>query len=557
MTEPPRTLVVWCPDWAVTASGRRADELIAVVASQRVIAASPAARAYGVRTGQRRREAQSCCPGLDVLARDPGGEVRAFEPVVRALEELGVPVAVRQPGWAALHTRGPARRLGGERGLRDAVASLLAARLDPPAWRVGLADGPFAATLAAQIGADGAAQPDGGAGIVPRHGNAKFLAPLAVERLGRPELADLLRRLGITTLGAFARLAEEDVLARFGPEGAHAHQLARGLDEPRLDGRRIPPDLAVEATLDPPAQRVDEAAFVARTLATSLCGQLAERGLACNRIAVEVTLSGGESLRRVWDHDGAWGPALVAERLRWQLEAWLTAGRSRRGAARASNPAGDGEEAVRVGGVGPDGSELGRRDPVPPGGGVERVRLAPLEVTPDQGRQASLWSRPSAGEERVLRVAARLQGMLGVDAVLRPVLVGGRGPVDRVRLVPFGDPLPQVAPAPWPGCLPSPSPSVIFAYGDGAAEEAELLDDAGERVGVDGRGALNAAPRLLVTQRGEVVVTAWAGPWPADERWWDGTHHRRRARLQLLTAGGEAYLASLERGRWRLEGIYD
>jgi protein ImuB len=189
--------------------------------------------------------------------------------------------------------------------------------------------------------------------------------------------------------------------------------------------------------------------------------------------------------------------------------------------------------------------------------------------------------------------------MLGAEAVLRPILVGGRSPVDQVRLVPFGDPLPiglpapkglgaagvssGAASAPWPGCLPAPSPAVVLAgdtgkagkngdgvEGGGGGEggeggddvedgdgEVELLDISGRRVTVDGRGALSAPPRYVVTGRGSGAVAAWAGPWPADERWWDGVKRRRRARLQLLTDDGEAYLVSLERGRWHLEGIYD
>jgi len=52
-------------------------------------------------------------------------------------------------------------------------------------------------------------------------------------------------------------------------------------------------------------------------------------------------------------------------------------------------------------------------------------------------------------------------------------------------------------------------------------------------------------------------VVAWAGPWPADERWLAGSHHRRRARFQLLTDDGAAHLAVVEAGRWWLEAVYD
>jgi protein ImuB len=87
---------------------------------------------------------------------------------------------------------------------------------------------------------------------------------------------------------------------------------------------------------------------------------------------------------------------------------------------------------------------------------------------------------------------------------------------------------------------------------------ADVLDPAGDPVAVSGRYALSGTPTWLVTGGGERrTITGWAGPWPADERWWDPAHARRRARFQLVTADGTAYLAAVEHGRWRLEGMYD
>jgi protein ImuB len=77
-----RRISVWCPDWPVTTArieaGLPPDAPIAVVTANRVIACSQQARANGVRRGLRRREAQSLCPGLYVLARDESAEARTF-----------------------------------------------------------------------------------------------------------------------------------------------------------------------------------------------------------------------------------------------------------------------------------------------------------------------------------------------------------------------------------------------------------------------------------------------------------------------------------------------
>jgi protein ImuB len=88
----------------------------------------------------------------------------------------------------------------------------------------------------------------------------------------------------------------------------------------------------------------------------------------------------------------------------------------------------------------------------------------------------------------------------------------------------------------------------------------EVLDVDGRVVGVDGRGAVSAPPASVVLAdqaSASAEVVAWAGPWPAEERWWDPASHRRRARLQLQLHDGRALLVHVEGGRWWLEAVYD
>jgi len=51
-------------------------------------------------------------------------------------------------------------------------------------------------------------------------------------------------------------------------------------------------------------------------------------------------------------------------------------------------------------------------------------------------------------------------------------------------------------------------------------------------------------------------VAGWAGPWPLSERWWDPAAARRRARFQLATDDGRAWLAVVQDGRWQIEAGY-
>ena len=198
---------------------------------------------------------------------------RQLEPVVLAIAGFTPRVELTRPGVCALPARAPARYFGGEASFVEKVCNTVAGAVmavagaaggaapEPPC-RVGIADGPFAARLAAREGV-----------IVP-HGEApEWLRHFEVEVLGLPLLADVLGGL-VRTLGEFAEVDEGAVLARSGSEGGFAHRLARGLDEQPLALGDPPADLTVCRALDPPADRADALSFVAVGLADELVGRL-------------------------------------------------------------------------------------------------------------------------------------------------------------------------------------------------------------------------------------------------------------------------------------------
>ncbi|MGK5672294.1 DNA polymerase Y family protein [Micromonospora sp. URMC 106] len=515
---PVRTLLLWCPDWPVLAAeivdGVPATGPVAVLHANRVVACSERARAEGVRRGLRKREAQGRCPQLTVVEYDPGRDTRAFEPVVAAVEELVAGVEVVRPGACAVAARGPSRYLGGEEAAAERIVEHVAQACAVES-QVGIADGVFAAGLAARAGQ-----------VVPPGETPRFLADLPVEALGRPALTDLLRRLGVRTLGDFAALPAGDVLARFGFDGALAHRLAAGRDHRPLAVRQPPADLAVTADHDEPLDRVDAAAFAARALAERLHDRLAAHGLACTRLGIEAVTAHGQELHRVWRHDGLLTAAAIADRVRWQLDGWLSGGG--RGGARPARPT----------------------------AGIIRLRLVPDGVLAQAGLQPGLWGEAGEERERAYRALSRVQGILGPEAVVTAVLGGGRSPADQVRLVPWGDERLPARPGepPWPGRLPPPAPAVVLP--DPLA--ATVHDAAGEPVVVSARLQVSAAPaRLAVGTARPAEIVGWAGPWPVDERWWAPAEARRRARFQVCLADGAALLLAVEGGRWLVEAIYD
>jgi protein ImuB len=87
---------------------------------------------------------------------------------------------------------------------------------------------------------------------------------------------------------------------------------------------------------------------------------------------------------------------------------------------------------------------------------------------------------------------------------------------------------------------------------------ADIQDAEGGTVCVTGRHAVTARPARLSIDGGRwSEIVGWNGPWPTDERWWDPHAHRRRARFQVLTAEGTAYLLTVEKGSWWVEAVYD
>ncbi len=147
-----RTLVVWCPDWPVEAAIRsglaEAGHPLAVLKANRVVAASASARALGVARAMRRREAQGLCPDIALIEDDPGRDARVFEPVATALDAFTPRIEIVRPGLCQFPTIGPSRYFGGDEALSAKI--LEAVRATGAPVRLGIADGTFAAALAAR-----------------------------------------------------------------------------------------------------------------------------------------------------------------------------------------------------------------------------------------------------------------------------------------------------------------------------------------------------------------------------------------------------------------------
>jgi protein ImuB len=73
-----------------------------------------------------------------------------------------------------------------------------------------------------------------------------------------------------------------------------------------------PPDLRVEVDIDPPVERIDAVAFLARTASEDVHHRLTVRGNACARLTVGVETDHGERHERTWRVEGAFSPTAMA-----------------------------------------------------------------------------------------------------------------------------------------------------------------------------------------------------------------------------------------------------
>ena len=165
------------------------------------------------------------------------------------------------------------------------------------------------------------------------------------------------------------------------------------MPERGLSRRQIPEELVVEQECDPPLDRVDTAAFAARALAERFHARLADAGLACTRLAITAATDRGATLSRTWRCAAPLTAAATADRLRWQLDGWLTHRQQ-------------------------------------PGGAITRLTLEPVEAIGSGHIQYGLWGSDGQDDQRAGWAFARVQGLLGPGVGALP---GARGRSRRRR----------------------------------------------------------------------------------------------------------------------------
>ncbi len=492
--------------------GNAGERPVAVLEEGRVVCCDAAARAAGVRAGGTAAEALAACGRLEVVNRDPAGDLAALRALAEVMLGLAPVVEVAPPEALLLDAsaarllapagaRPPGSRLAGEGVL--AARALQSVEEMGYAARAAIASGRGPALALARHGGLTA-----GALEVPTDGTARALAALPLEALGlAPEVAARLLALGIADAGALARLPEGTLAHRFGPEGVAAARLARGEDGAPLAGY-VPATLPQEALeLEAPVESAEPLLFALKRLTDRVAARLSGRGLGATRLKLVLQLDPrGEERVLV----PLAQPTAVAAR-------WLA-------------PLQEHLFALRLPGA------------------VTALRLIAVEVAPVTVEQLAFGDRPEALAALEV-VLARLGARLGDGALFAAEPVERYRPEGAYRPVPFH---PDAARAGGrrgaAGVGPFPDTG-----GAGGTRPTRLLA-APEQVVAQGEGGRLTALRVGGRDR---RVLAFEGPERLRGEWWSAAFDRDYYRVRLDGLGDCWVFRDGADGHLYLHGFFD
>lgn len=526
-----RKIVLWVPDWSIAALSASVPPLTpaATVRAGTIVATTRTARIYGVRRGMRQSTAQQLCSDLVLLPHDPVRDDSAFEGILQIFDQMVAGVCGLRPGlaWAALSEK--SRWGDQEEEVVAALAEHIAGQAGVEAY-VGVGTGFAAAMAAARRGI-----------CVPLEETEAFLGTLQVEDLleflpeeDRQEYDPTLRllgMLGIRSVEQLRGLGQRHLLTRFGRIGQKLWTLSMGGDLFVKQQGSVIPDLTARIDFDPSVTEIDHALVGARRVAQDLVDQMERGGLYAQ--SVVVVLHGEDTIvsHRKWALFNTTSSAQVAMRIMWQMRGW---------------------------------QERTERTEVEADGRLRAIEVIAVDLLSHFATGALWGSAPRS--EKVDQTVARVQTMVGEDAVVQPKIQGGPDPRNRVLFRPWGSTEEgETLMGEWAGSVREP-PSILFD----TPPRAKLIGQ-GEQatwgpIGIGRRGQLQGVPRRLVVLEdrpelpsGGYSLTDFTGLWPVKGIWWsqDPAERVSRCYLRVQREDGADFLLVQREQSWYVEGLYE
>ncbi len=240
----------------------------------------------GLRVGQTLSDARALIPDLDSFDHDPVADAALAEAIAGWCDRYTPLVALEQPvdeiaGACAglfLDISGCAHLFGGEQAMLDDVVGRL--RSGGFLASAAIADTPGAAWAFARYGDHRVVAPG-------EHKAALLDLPLAGLRLEN-DLLDMLRKLGLRTVGCIASLPRAPLAARFGSTLLRRLDQALGREDEAISPRLPVPELTAERVFAEPIVLADDIERTATQLAANLRKGLDERQLGARELELKL-----------------------------------------------------------------------------------------------------------------------------------------------------------------------------------------------------------------------------------------------------------------------------
>ncbi|NOZ02868.1 MAG: DNA polymerase Y family protein [Deltaproteobacteria bacterium] len=246
---------------------------------------SRAAGKAGARPGMTPSQARSIAPDLVLRTVSPC----VLDAAHRALTDVALAHSPRvqsvQPGVVVLEVSGTQRSFPSWSSFGCVIQA--ACRKVGLAVRVAVASGPRIACIAARACE--------GVDVIPFGREAAALAPLPIRALApSPALVETLSRLGVRTVGGFARLNGRGIGIRLGPEAMDLHRLARGEDSSPLHPIRPCESFEESVSLDYLLDNAEPLVFLLSSALERLAARLKARLMApcALRLSLDVDPAG-------------------------------------------------------------------------------------------------------------------------------------------------------------------------------------------------------------------------------------------------------------------------
>jgi protein ImuB len=462
----------------------------------------------GVETGMTIVQAKNVCPKLNVLTKDARKERRRFDELTRKLQNFSPFIEEAKPGIAYLDTSGFTRTYPEEKDLAKKLISFVKTLGYPV--KIGIAGNKFTSLVGAWISGICSYT------IVLPGEEKSFLETQPIQLLPiDQDQYEKLYRLGIRTLGQFALLPDQEVVARFGSESVTLLKMTRGEDDELIQPKRLDEKENKAQDFESPLETQIGILFYVNSILERQLSQLAQKGWGCEKVLVILKTGDNNevpinlSLAKETNK-----PKLLIDLLALELKNVILP------------------------------------DP------VKEIQVSIQTTSPLSSEQTSLYRKKEANP--LGQILTRLKRVLGNGNILSPRVISSNKPEGRLQLISYSPPQKgdsrEISGRKKRGekSVPEPTETQV-GFSENSISGFRLYDPPKPATVREQNGLIG----FVIADFWYGEVQRQKGPWEISGEWWSERYDRNYFEIEL--SDGARYLLFLDNSthRWFLQGIFD